>query len=716
MICMSLQVINGEDFTLDFLEKIMSIDRVVYKGEYVGELINMQARYKKNPRSFVCVMDGERVAGYINFFPVVQSLWEEITETGMKIRDDDICPDEVADYEMGDNAVNNLFIISIAIHPDYQNNKNTIIALTDAWIAYLNKLRSEGFPITAISATAVSEDGKKFLSSHLFCMTREIEDGNIVYVCEGSRLAKLLDGDLYFKSYRDDVYLLIPFAENSRNPQTSEKLFCDGTTQNDRIAGPGWLINETDEDEINDESIPFDESDIRYLIGELDNCQRYECTSEAKDELRRFYCGEFMLMVTHDDYPDEEDPALNGRVKSGVDGMPEVLGEIKAYLSILSHRPSHMYVAMLIIPNCSFSTSQLEDQLFHGYLKLRCSENTPDVIRKNWGELIDSKGHFIYRALGEFLETEYGLLPCGSGKVLTCMSARPEQEQEFLNILSGETYFSLHQDFFINSRDLRKIASENRAIYDYYEAYMSEKVVAFLFCDFQSLTGLQNPDYWGGKVHFRKRSELTATYVFIIELVMFQNTALNKMTMKASNALAQDGDVTYDYMNDLYRDYARSVKFWNNDNFRYLGTQQEASQIREVFDNDDLRGTYQELQRFLEQMIELQSAQDERRSGMVINFLAVFLAVVQVQDFIISLLDNFYSGFNIDVGIGEAGHTFTSLLVGGVILFILFRYILIRKRRRDRRDRIREHYRRMFDDDKIPKTSGPEKKEGRRRG
>lgn len=712
---MSFQILWGENFAPDFLEKIMEIDRVVYKSEYVGELSKMQARYKRNPRTFVCVMDGERVAGYINFFPVVQTLWDEITETGMKIRDDDIRPDELADYEKGKDAVNRLFIISIAVHPDYQKDKKTVIALTDGWIAYLNKLREEGIPITAIAATAVSPDGMKFLSSRLFCMTREIEEGNRVYVCEGERLEKLLDGELYFKSYRDDVYLLIPFAENSRNPKTAEKLFRDGTAQSGGLAGPGWVKDENEE-EPDDESVPFDESDVRYLIRELDKCQRYECTSEAKDELRRFYCGEFLLMLTHDDYPDEADPSLNGRVKSGIAGMPDIFGEVKAYLSILSHRPSHMYVAMLIIPNCPYSTSQLEDQLFHDYLKLRCSENTPEEIRKSWGEQIDVKGHYLYRALGEFLETEYGLLPCGSGKVLTCMSARPKQEQEFLNILSGETYFSLHQGFSINGSKLKKIASENRAVYDYYEAYMSEKVVAFLYCDFQSLTGLQNPDYWGGKVHFRRRSELTATYIFIIELVMFQNTALNKMTMKVSNALAQDGDVSYDYMNDLYRDYARSVKFWNNDNFRYLGTQQEASQIREVFDNDELRQTYQELQTFLEQMIALQSAQDERRSGMVINFLAVFLAVVQVQDFIVSIFDNFYSGFHIDVGIGEAGHTFTSLLVGGVFLFMLFRYILTRKRRQDRRDRIREHYRKIFDADKIGKSSDPVIKEGRHRG
>ena len=65
----------------DFLPRIMEIDRICYEQEYVGELSKMEARYDRNPRSFVCVMDGEKPAGYINFFPVGEALWEEIVET-----------------------------------------------------------------------------------------------------------------------------------------------------------------------------------------------------------------------------------------------------------------------------------------------------------------------------------------------------------------------------------------------------------------------------------------------------------------------------------------------------------------------------------------------------------------------------------------------------------------------------------------------------------
>lgn len=109
---MGYYILKGEEFDVSFLPRIMEVDRACYADEYVGSLDRMEARYRQNPRTFVCVMDPkqDRVAGYINFFPVKPGLWEEIVETGMKIRDDDIMPEELADYSASEP--NHLFIIS----------------------------------------------------------------------------------------------------------------------------------------------------------------------------------------------------------------------------------------------------------------------------------------------------------------------------------------------------------------------------------------------------------------------------------------------------------------------------------------------------------------------------------------------------------------------------------------------------------------------------
>ena len=163
---------------------------------------------------------------------------------------------------------------------------------------------------------------------------------------------------------------------------------------------------------------------------------------------------------------------------------------------------------------------------------------------------------------------------------------------------------------------------------------MTEDVVAMVLYDYASLTQ-------------KERIELTATYAFIAELVIFQNTALNKMTVKVSNALANEGDVSYQYISQLYRDYAKTIRFWQSQNFRYYGTQREADQIREAFGNDELRRNYYEQQEFLEHMVDLKNAQVERKNGLIINIVAIVLAVIQVQGYLVDLLSRFYehSGF-----------------------------------------------------------------------
>ena len=186
---MRFKVLTGLEFDAGFLPKIMELDKIVYSAEYAGELQNMVARYQANRDSFVCIMDEEsgRLAGYINFFPCTDALYQDIRYQTSTIRDDDIRADEIAQY---DTKTNHLFVISIAVHPDYRGGK-AIVVLSDAWIAHLNMLQDRGFPITDISAIAISADGRKALRNYMFTVERSLEDGNIVYLCQQRFLEKL---------------------------------------------------------------------------------------------------------------------------------------------------------------------------------------------------------------------------------------------------------------------------------------------------------------------------------------------------------------------------------------------------------------------------------------------------------------------------------------------------------------------------------------------
>lgn len=172
----------------------MEIDQECYTGEYVGEISNMIDRYQKNNKSFVCVLVEDKVIVYINFFAVRDALWEEIIRDGDVIRDDDIKPYEMADYQKEGNR---LYILSIAITEKYRDQKQVIKLLTDNFIKYLNELNST-YKIEAIAGVAVSADGRKYLSNCRFSKVRKLKDGNVVFVCDTDSLEKLLMNDLKF--------------------------------------------------------------------------------------------------------------------------------------------------------------------------------------------------------------------------------------------------------------------------------------------------------------------------------------------------------------------------------------------------------------------------------------------------------------------------------------------------------------------------------------
>lgn len=644
---MEYKIRTGEEFDESFLEKIMDIDREVYEAQYVGELVNMQKRYEKEKKSFVCVMDGEKIIGYINFFPVTATLWEDIVETGMEIRDDDILPEEVEEFVEGEE--HNLYILSVVVRQQYRDKKQVIKTLTDGFIDYLNRLKKQGFGIKALAGTAVSGGGRKFLRNCMFGERRELSDGNTVFVCEEEYLDKFLANDLYFKTYQDDVYLFIPYVENPENHKLDEYIEAARKEKEERKQG---VQTEDEEPEEEENEVVSDTALVKTLMASLEECWDYEYQSDVVQEVTRIYLGDFELMHTLDLYPDDE-------------SVPKhIVGEEKAYLSLLAHQRSHMYIAMLFVPDCECSTSQLEDQVCQECLYIRQKSDK------------DETGHYLYRKLNDYLKETYGLMQCGKGKNIVCMSKKPDDEQEFMNILTAESYNSMRQGFHINYPKLKDAANLNRAIYDYYEAYMTETTVAIVLKDFDEGS--------------TERVELTATYVFIVEMVMFQNIALNRVIGKVTNALSYDGDVDYDYIMQLNEDYAKTMKFWQNNNFKYLGTQREAEQIRRAFDNDELRAHYRQQQDFLEHMVEVKDARDERRNGMVMNFALFTLAIMEVRDYAVEMLTGFYNkvGHGI-VAVDSAKGTFDALLFGFGPLAVLIWFTLKKKREHENQKKLR---------------------------
>ena len=89
----------------------------------------------------------------------------------------------------------------------------------------------------------------------------------------------------------------------------------------------------------------------------------------------------------------------------------------------------------------------------------------------------------------------------------------------------------------------------------------------------------------------------------------------------------------------------------------------------------------------LEHIVDLKTMQSETRSGRVINIVAIALAVLQVQGFIVGQLEKFYEWIGVDVA--YAAQTFNVGVFGGGLTILLIYLILRRRNNLLRRKKLR---------------------------
>ena len=59
---MTYTVLYGEDVDVPFLDRLVAVDHACYEPAYWGDPANTVARYERNRRSFVFVVDDENEA------------------------------------------------------------------------------------------------------------------------------------------------------------------------------------------------------------------------------------------------------------------------------------------------------------------------------------------------------------------------------------------------------------------------------------------------------------------------------------------------------------------------------------------------------------------------------------------------------------------------------------------------------------------------------
>jgi GNAT superfamily N-acetyltransferase len=175
------------EFNLEKLTQVYHLDKLVYSEAMAGNIESDSKRFRKVPESFLLLHEGEKIIGYICFFPVTEVFYQGMLESEM-LYDNNIVPIDMESFQKGNH--HHIFIISMVINPEYKG-QGLFRLLTEAFKDRMKKYHEDGFYISDISGYAVSGAGEHILKSFGCKIIKEIYDEE-----EG-------DAKLYIGTYQD---------------------------------------------------------------------------------------------------------------------------------------------------------------------------------------------------------------------------------------------------------------------------------------------------------------------------------------------------------------------------------------------------------------------------------------------------------------------------------------------------------------------------------
>lgn len=136
-----------------FLDEILKIDSECYADpDYIPGRESIRARFFACRESYLLLMDGETLAGYMSYFPITVELEREINKC-KTIYDDNILPESIARYSKGCPVL----IYSICVRKAYRGTGAADRLANEL----MNKLTAK--TVGTIYAYAVSGGGESMM-------------------------------------------------------------------------------------------------------------------------------------------------------------------------------------------------------------------------------------------------------------------------------------------------------------------------------------------------------------------------------------------------------------------------------------------------------------------------------------------------------------------------------------------------------------------------
>ncbi len=542
-----LKIVRSKNIKKDFINEVLKLDALVYDADMQGSYKSVNNRFKKNKDSYLLIMDGTKIVGYICFFPISKALEAKMLE-GEEMQDDNILPDDILEYTEGTS--HDLYIISAVIHPDYRD-REAIKLLTSEFVNFINEKIKTNFHINKVYATAVSSDGEKILKYLNFKEQKTYQGGYKLYASEKVRLDT--DND-YKKTYKSDMYIMVPYyAMRPINIKDQEK---------DDLA--------------------------TEFIKSLDDNATYECNNNVTENIKRVFLGKNNLACLDDEY--------DGNVKD----------KEEIYLFLTSHNPTGIHILTLMNLSNEYSPTQIQDQVTTNNLFIY--DNNDNLV-----------------PLDEYMKVNYNLKRCGNAKVLLSISNMPKNSLEFEYMIASESFNSKRVDYKLDSKEFKEICHNNLAQYDFYELYASRDAVIYVLHTFDDnlMTNIMDE----------------APILFIMELIMFQSASILRTNNKIVEQLSKSGSVNISFIESLYREFGKTIKFWSKDVFKYEAVQNLSSTIHKAFETEKILDDYYTNQKFLEHIVNLRDVQDSNRESKILNGIVLLLTIMQVLPIAISFFN-----------------------------------------------------------------------------
>ena len=221
----------------------------------------------------------------------------------------------------------------------------------------------------------------------------------------------------------------------------------------------------------------------------------------------------------------------------------------------------------------------------------------------------------------------------------------------------------------LNSKELTEKSKDNFSQYNFYDIYASKSSVVYVLNTFSDNLILNIQD--------------EVPILFIMEIIMFQEASVLRTNNRITEQLSQNGSVSLKFIENLYKEFGKTIRFWNKYVFKYETVQNLAVKLNNAFETQNTLDEYHKNQEFLEHIVSLRDIQSSNRESKILNFIVLILTLIQVIPVVMQFIDwLFKTNFN-PINIFDPKY----LLSLSTILILII--ILLIKKRRDKNNKRR---------------------------